>query len=77
MHAMSVTIQNDNDAILDAIEQNNNKNRLPSQMVLGDGKQSHRSKKLGSYFNINKIPVRRASDESSQMELTMTYHNDR
>ena len=77
IHGMSVTIQNDNEAILNAIDQNNNSNRVPSRTILDDGKQSRRSEKLGSFFNINRIPVRRASDASSQMELTMTYHDDR
>ncbi|KAG2224298.1 hypothetical protein INT45_012866 [Circinella minor] len=77
IHAMTVTIQNDNEAILNAIERNNNKNRSSSWIILDDGKQSRKSKKFRSYFNINRIPVRRASDESSQMELTMTYNDDR
>ncbi|KAI7858371.1 hypothetical protein BDC45DRAFT_498198 [Circinella umbellata] len=76
IHAMSVTIQNDNEAILNAIERNNNKNRSSSWIILDEGKQSHKSKKIGSFFNINRLPARRASDESSQMELTMAYNDD-
>ncbi|KAI9245210.1 hypothetical protein BDA99DRAFT_528264 [Phascolomyces articulosus] len=65
----TATVQDDNEAIFNAIKANENAGR---QSWFYTQKPNRTKSKIGSHFFINNVPIRRASNASSQLELT-TY----
>ncbi|KAI9498119.1 hypothetical protein BDB00DRAFT_499456 [Zychaea mexicana] len=64
--AVTTMFQDDNEAILNAIKASDSKHKQQSSPY----ELSWANKKFSTHFFINKVPIRRASDASSQLELT-------